>query len=108
MQMVRGLSALQGCQDLSRRSTGVGLVREGHTPCARHLARGRSRVNRARREGRGALKRNLGTTASLSRNPRGFGQERPSSRGLVDLDAVERFNELRKNIAVGGLFHSTC
>jgi hypothetical protein len=22
--------------------------------------------------------------------------------------AVERFNELRENIAVGGLFHSTC
>jgi hypothetical protein len=23
-------------------------------------------------------------------------------------DAVERFNELRESIAVGGLFHSTC
>jgi hypothetical protein len=39
--------------------------------------------------------------------PWSFGQERIQVE-ILQTEAADRFNELREDIAVGGLFHSTC
>ena len=104
----RGLLPLQGRQGVSRRRPWMGLERDRNSPCARHSTR---RPRRTDRPWRKRSRASCGMWQRLRVSPetlQALAKKGIEAEILQTEAAVKRFNELRENLPVGGLFHSTC
>jgi hypothetical protein len=94
--------------DTWRALAGVGLARDGNTPRARHSA---ADVQELIEHGAKAVVLSKGIWERLNVCPETTEVLAKSGIEVEVLQteaAVERFNELRESMPVGGLFHSTC
>jgi hypothetical protein len=86
----------------------VGLARDGNTPCAWHQP---TDVHGLIEHGAKAVVLSRGIWERLQVCPETLdilAKNGIKAEVLQTEAAVERFNELREGIPVGGLFHSTC